>query len=144
MDAADLASVHALEQCGFETIDAIQTFSLHLDARPQGLPAKFETRLFRPEDLSQVVEIARSSYVHDRFHADSAIGSSSADRINEEWLRNSCSLKAADAVVVAVEEGTVLGYVTCGIDRETSQALGFRFASCTRRTGFAWPPPVLP
>jgi dTDP-4-amino-4,6-dideoxy-D-galactose acyltransferase len=129
VDAADLASVHALEQCGFETIDAIQTFSLHLDARQREFPATFETRLFRQEDLCQIVEIARSSYVHDRFHADPAIGSLTADRINEEWLRNSCSLKAADAVVVAVEEGTVLGYVTCRIDHETSQALGLRFAS---------------
>jgi dTDP-4-amino-4,6-dideoxy-D-galactose acyltransferase len=129
VDAADLASVHALEQCGFETIDAIQTFSLHLDAPRNGVPANFETRLFRDEDLAQVIEIAKSSYVHDRFHADSAIGPAAADRINEEWLRNSCSLQAADAVVVAVEASTVLGYVTCKIDHETTQALGFCFAS---------------
>ena len=31
--------------------------------------------------------------------------------------------------MVALDEATVLGYVTCRIDRETSQALGIRFAS---------------
>src|SRR5260370_28831314 len=81
VDAADLSTVHVLERSGFDMIDAIQTFSLHLEKK--GVSGQFETRLFREPDLPQVLEIARSSYVHDRFHADSAIQPSVADRINE-------------------------------------------------------------
>ncbi|HVY93574.1 MAG TPA: GNAT family N-acetyltransferase [Bryobacteraceae bacterium] len=81
-------------------------------------------RLFRESDLPQVRELARSAYIYDRFHADSAIDADTADRINETWVMNSCLGNMADAVVIASSGDRVLGYVTCRIDEEATRVLG--------------------
>lgn len=132
VDAGDLSTTRALEQAGFEIIDGIQTFSLLLTAStsvPRDLTEGIQTRLFEEQDLNQILDIARHSYIFDRFHADTAIDTATADRINEEWLLNSCNGKAADSVVVAIKGTTVLGYATCKIDREIREGLGLGFGS---------------
>jgi ribosomal protein S18 acetylase RimI-like enzyme len=129
--AGDLSTSHSFERAGFEIIDAIQTFALSLthDCSPPQPIDTIQTRLFKSEDLPQVLDIARSSYVHDRFHADPAINSSVADQINEEWLRSSCCGTLADAVMVVTQEKSILGYVTCKIASDTKPALGLAFGS---------------
>jgi RimJ/RimL family protein N-acetyltransferase len=126
VDASDITSIEALQRSGFELIDGIQTFSLRLSER-RAAPASedsFELRLFEESDLPQVLDLARTAYTHDRFHIDSAIGQETADRVNETWLRNSCNGEIADSVVIARAGSTVLGYVTCRIDREATRVLG--------------------
>ncbi len=126
VNAGDIASIEALQRNGFELIDGIQTFSLRLSER-HAAPARedsFDLRLFEESDLPQVLDLARTAYTHDRFHLDSAIGQETADRVNEMWLRNSCNGQIADAVVVACAGSTVLGYVTCRIDKEATRVLG--------------------
>ena len=125
--AGDLCTTHALEQSGFERIDAIQTFSLGWPWRD--FAGGREARLFEERDLQQILEIARRSYVFDRFHADTAIAAATADRIHEEWLLNCCRGTAADAVVVVREGAIVLGYATCKIDGETREGLGLSIGS---------------
>jgi ribosomal protein S18 acetylase RimI-like enzyme len=44
-----------------------------------------------------------------------------ADRVNETWTRNCCLGSAADAVVVAEEEGRVASYVTCQADSQADR-----------------------
>ncbi len=123
--ASDLSSIHLLEQYGFITVDGILTFSLDIvDARWSLPPAGLEIRLSRPEDIDAIKAIARSSYVYDRFHSDPCIPKAVADELHAVWLENSCLGKAADAVVVAAENGRILGYVTCKIDRQTTEYLG--------------------
>jgi ribosomal protein S18 acetylase RimI-like enzyme len=126
------SSLGALAWYGFETIDEIHTFSLSLAGGWRELdrrPGSIETRLFQERDLPQVLEIARRSYTLDRFHADAALDTAAADRIHEVWLRNSCSGKAADAVVVAAAGSTVLGYATCKLDGEIGEGRGPRFGT---------------
>ncbi len=124
--AADTTSIEALQHNSFALIDGIQTFSLLMPPAPhfQKRENPFTLRLFRESDLPQVLEIARTSYVHDRFHADSALDKDTADRINETWVRNSCLGQMADAVIVASAGDTLLGYVTCRIDKEATSVLG--------------------
>jgi len=142
--ASDLSSIYLLEQHGFITVDGILTFSLELSPRrhedttqtnkkaknPLCLSAfvvpdtEFEVRLSRLEDIEQIKAIARSSYVYDRFHSDPRIPKTVADELHAVWLENSCLGVAADAVVVAAENGRILGYVTCKIDHQTTQHLG--------------------
>jgi len=86
--------------------------------KPGGTDFSLCTRLFQEQDLPQILQIAGSSYSHDRFHADETLDSETADRIHREWLRNSCNGTMADAVIVAVRGDLVLGYVTCKLDRE--------------------------
>lgn len=131
VDSSNLEVIDAFEQAGFETIDEIETFSLQ-PVRRSDMPdftQDITTRLFAEPDLEQILQIARSSYVFDRFHSDAAIDSRIADRIHEEWMRNSCRGSAADAVVVAAEGSTVLGYATCKADRESRRHLGLGIGS---------------
>jgi ribosomal protein S18 acetylase RimI-like enzyme len=126
VDAADLTGIEALRRNNFDLIDGIQTFSLRIPiaATFDKGAHSFELRLFRESDLPQVRQLARSAYTHDRFHADSAIDSETADRINETWVMNSCLGQMADAVIIASAGDRVLGYVTCRIDKEASRVLG--------------------
>jgi RimJ/RimL family protein N-acetyltransferase len=115
VDTGDLATIPALEEAGFELVDGIQTFGLRIHGNL--LPAPSGTRLFEPRDLPEVLEIGRTAFVFDRFHADPALPTVVADRVNESWTRNCCLGIAADAVVVAQVEGRVASYVTCRADR---------------------------
>jgi len=115
VDAGDLTSIHSLEEAGFELIDGIQTFLLSINGNHSSPPP--DARLFRPSDMTDVLEIARTAFVFDRFHADPSLAPEVADRVNEDWTRNCCLGAAADAVLVAEEEGCVVSYVTCRIDR---------------------------
>ncbi len=123
VNASDLAGIQALERAGFEMIDGIQTFSLPLDDRVylEG-PARRWVRDYRPSDLDPLCEIARRAYIHDRFHADSALPEGAADRAHYEWVRNSCLKKAADHVIVAEWESRPAGFVTCRLNRNPGLA----------------------
>ena len=131
VDAGDFASIHALEHAGFELIDGIQTFSLDLSKEPRRPPcgADVEVRPFRGSDLEQVLAIALSAYVYDRFHADAALSGEAADRVNQTWIENSCLGKAADTVLVGFSGDKVVGYVTCKIDAEAAAELGVSFGT---------------
>lgn len=117
VDTENFTTIHALEKAGFELIDGIQTFFLLLDGRSVSAPSC--ARMFAPEDLLEVLEIARTAFIFDRFHADQSLSQAVADRVNENWTRNSCIGTAADAVFVAEEDGRVASYVTCQVDRKT-------------------------
>jgi len=121
VDTGDLTAIHALEGAGFEMIDGIQTFLLSLDGNHSSAP--FGTRLFEPKDLLEVLDIGRTAFVFDRFHADPSLSLRVADQVNESWTRNCCLGTAADAVVIAEEDGRIASYVTCQADRESKRGV---------------------
>ena len=117
----------------FELIDGIQTFALDR-AAPRDTPPG--TRFATPDDAGQIAEIARSSFVHDRFHNDIAVGASAANRLHEAWARNSLSGEAADAVFVATSPSPpsatgdmIDAFVTIKLDTASVDPLGLRLAS---------------
>src|SRR5262249_41959930 len=134
----DFATTHALEEAGFELIDGIQTFSLALQAHHASPVAG--TRLFQPGDLPEVLEIGRTAFSFARFHADPALSPAVADQVNETWTRNCCLGTAADAVVVAEEEGRIASYVTCKADQNTRTGTIILVATAAwaRRRGAAY------
>lgn len=119
--AEEFSSIHALEEAGFELIDGIQTFRLVLNGGVAAAPPG--TRLFEPRDLEDILEIGRTAFVFDRFHADPALAAPVADRVNEAWTRNCCLGVAADAVVVAEAEQRAAGYVACRADRDAGRGI---------------------
>jgi RimJ/RimL family protein N-acetyltransferase len=121
VDTGDFTTIHALEAAGFELIDGIQTFLLSLNGDHASAPP--DTRLFEAKDLPKVLEIGRTAFVFDRFHADQALSRDVADQVNESWTRNCCLGVVADAVVVAEEEGRVASYVTCRTDDEAKRGI---------------------
>jgi ribosomal protein S18 acetylase RimI-like enzyme len=122
MPAADLAGIRALTGAGFDYLDGIQTFAL---TSPVTQPPSPMTRLYRSADLGQVLHIARTSYIYDRFHLDSALSPEIAGRVHEAWVRNCCLRRAADAVHVAAAGDDILGFVTTKLDSEAARHLGF-------------------
>ena len=125
VDAADNSSLHALEQAGFITVDGLLTFALDLATHRQAQATHdFKIRLATVADANNAAALARTAYVHDRFHCDPFISSARADELHATWLRNSCTGKTADAVVLAEDETGLLGFVTCALQPDTQAQLG--------------------
>lgn len=120
VDAGHVSMIHTLENAGFELLDGIQTFALELDRPP--ITTFMDGLTIRPlrwSDRPQVLTIARTAYVYDRFHADSALSKEVADRVNATWVDNCCRGTMADLVFVADQNDEILGFVTCKINPNT-------------------------
>ena len=129
IDASSLSHAHALAESGFELIDGIQTFALELKEAYAEAPG---TRLAVPADSGAIGDIARSSFLFDRFHNDVSIGTDAANRLHEAWARNSLTGQAADAVVVSATSDaidTIDAFVTIKVDSGSASALGLKFAT---------------
>ena len=125
VDASDLSSLHVLEEAGFITVDGILTFALGLPGnKPAESTFDFKTRLATAADAEQAAALARIAYSQDRFHSDPFIYKDRADELHATWLHNSCTGKAADAVVLAEDDAGLLGFVTCTVQRDTAARLG--------------------
>lgn len=137
VEAGDFSAIHALEEAGFVLIDGIHTFVLRLDK--VDAPAPAGTRMFCIDDLQAVLDIARTSFVYDRFHADPSLEPGTADRVNVVWTRNCCAGTAADAVLIAEEQGRVASYVAGRVDRKANQGVIVLVATAewARRRGAA-------
>lgn len=124
-DAGDLGAVQALESAGFITLDGILTFSTQVgEAVGNESPNNVELRIAGTSECEAASKIARDAFVYDRFHADPAISRATADELHGDWLGNSCNGLAADAVLVAVDQGAVLGFITCKLQKDTHHHLG--------------------
>jgi L-amino acid N-acyltransferase YncA len=120
IDASDNSSLHALEAAGFNTIDTILTFAIDLTKQPSLEPDHdFKIRLANASDAEQVAALARTAFVYDRFHSDPSISRERADELHATWLRDSCNGKAVDAVLLAEDEGGLLGFASCVVQRDT-------------------------
>lgn len=125
VDASDISSLHVLEQAGFITVDSILTFALDLsNHQPAELPVNFKVRLATAADAEQTAALALGAYSQDRFHSDPLINKNRADKLHANWLRNSCTGDAADAVFLAEDRTGLLGFVTCSLQRDTATCLG--------------------
>jgi ribosomal protein S18 acetylase RimI-like enzyme len=137
---------HSLEQFGFKLVDSIQTFSLDLGAwRPETTQVQdARVRPFELSDLEDVLEIAGSSYICDRFHSDPVIRCETANALHRAWLRNSCAGIGCEQVMVGADERGVTSYVTCQIDRRQREATGLAVgtivmvATAARVRGQGW------
>lgn len=125
VDASDIGALHVLEAFGFCTVDSILTFARDLDAvPPEPRTTPFRVRPGTPDDAERAADLARRAYKFDRFHSDPAVPRHIADELHAEWVRNSCAGRAADAVILAEDEGGLLGYATCKIQRDAAEHLG--------------------
>jgi GNAT superfamily N-acetyltransferase len=125
VDASDLSALHVLEDAGFITVDGILTIArdlaTHKSIEP---PQDFQIRLATPDDTERVSDLARTAFIYDRFHADPFISTERANELHATWLRNSCTGKAADAVMLAEDRTGLLGFMTCALQRDTRKKLG--------------------
>lgn len=121
----DRTGVHILERNGFALIDGLLSFGLDLMKSPTAmLKAEGPLTCARciTEDMPALREIARSSFVFDRFHSDPVIPRDKADKLHEHWIEDSCS-GTADAVLVA-HAGRPVGFTTLKLDKLAEAACG--------------------
>jgi GNAT superfamily N-acetyltransferase len=125
--ASDLTSLHVLEQAGFITVDGILTFLIDVNDRLISHPQDTENikiRLATLADRDILVEMARATFLYDRFHSDPFIALDVADELHGVWLENSVNGTAADAVILAENDTGPLGFVTCKLQHSTKSGLG--------------------
>ena len=120
VDASDLSALHVLEEAGFITVDGLLTIALDLATHKSiERPHDFQIRLATPDDAERVADLARTAFLYDRFHADPFISPERANELHATWLRNSCTGKAADAVMLAEDHTGLLGFMTCALQHDT-------------------------
>ena len=107
--ADDQAALEELRDAGFTVIETLVTLERPIEA---GLSMPPGVRLARAEDRQGCLDIARTAFRFDRFHADPRVPGGLADRLKETWVANSLD-GYADAVLVGAVEGRVAGFVTC-------------------------------
>ena len=124
VDSNDLSSLHVLEEAGFITVDNILTFALNLDGFSPALESNVSIREATMEDSERAAQLALSVYSKDRFHSDPLVSKERADQLHAEWIRNSCKGIAADAVFLAENEQQLLGFISCKVQRDTTNQFG--------------------
>jgi ribosomal protein S18 acetylase RimI-like enzyme len=99
----------ALAGAGFRAIERLVTLERTLEAG-EAWPAG--VRRGDPADAEPCAAIARTTFRHDRFHADPQIEPAVADALKARWVLNAFAGRA-DCCLVAGEPGQVTGFNLC-------------------------------
>ena len=102
----------ALESVGFRQVEELVTWVRTVPDVADGDP---QTEAATAEDAAACIEIARSAFRFDRYHADARIGAERAGALKAAWVRNSLRGRA-DVARVVRDDGHVRGFVLCRSD----------------------------
>ena len=80
-------------------------------------------RLFRPEDMPVLREIAGSSHGDSRFHHDLRFPRAQSDERYQTWIESSAN-GWAQAVLVAEADGVAAGYLSCHLSPSGMGSIG--------------------
>jgi RimJ/RimL family protein N-acetyltransferase/GNAT superfamily N-acetyltransferase len=113
----DTATIHALQRNGFLLMDTLVDYLFDFSYTPfdQIIPPRqisgLSTRLGRPTDLPEILEIAERAFKNHfgRYNADPRMPPGAARDVYREWARSSFS-GWADWVTVAEVRGKITGY----------------------------------
>lgn len=108
--AESLLAVKFLERTGFHLVETNVVFDKPIISA-QPLAGHCAVRFAVPEDKSQVVELARNSFVYSRFHLDKAIPPGVANTIKAEWVGSYFAGKRGDNMVVALVDERIVGFL---------------------------------
>jgi ribosomal-protein-alanine N-acetyltransferase len=98
-----------LEEAGFRAIETLITYARPLLRRPEpALPISPA----RAADAETCIEIGRTAFRFDRYHADPEIDNGGADALKAAWVRNALAGRA-DASLVVREDDAARGFVLC-------------------------------
>ncbi len=125
VQAGELATIHALEQCGFLLMDTLLDFVFDLSHSPieQASGPKREEqlkiRLASQADMPELMALNEKAFANyfGRYHADPQMPPGTATRIYAEWMRSAFA-GWADWIVVAELDGKIAGH---GVWRKTNQ-----------------------
>ncbi|MDO8675164.1 MAG: GNAT family N-acetyltransferase [Candidatus Omnitrophota bacterium] len=105
----DLKLAGWLQETGFRLVDTNVIFEKPVtDAVPQS--GQHQVRHARPQDESEIVDLAGRGFQYSRFHLDWQIGSEQANAVKAQWARNFFRGQRGDQMVVAFREGKAAGF----------------------------------
>jgi ribosomal protein S18 acetylase RimI-like enzyme len=85
-----------------------------------------------------VVGLARRSFIYSRFHLDKAIPRETADTLKAEWVGNYFTGKRGDQMVVALVDGTIVGFLQLLYGRDKTVTIDLISVDASqRRKGIA-------
>ena len=110
----DTSVAQAMEKQGFLLMDTLVYYKADLNKKL--LPPRSTTmqlRALQPGDESQVQDVAAAAFkgYFGHYHADSRLDRCKCDQAYQSWALRSCK-GAADEVLVAEQNGEVLGFAT--------------------------------
>ena len=110
----DIKSVHAMQANGFLLMDTLVYLHKNLrDYSPQEQRSELTIRMFRPEDIPQIVDVARKSFsvYNGHYNVDSRLDPKAAAEVYASWAERCClDPSVADCVLVAESENKILGF----------------------------------
>lgn len=98
-----------LERFGFRRVETLITLERPTD---NALRPRVDVALASEEDRAPCVEIGRTAFTFDRFHADPAVDDVLADDLKAAWVQNSF-LGRADAILVVRVHEIARGFILC-------------------------------
>ena len=95
---------------GFTLVDTSLQFERAVTGsrRPRG---EMNLRSAEASDEQEIAALARRSFGFSRFHADAQIPDTVAHEIKAQWTRSYFHGRRGDAMVVAVENGRIVGFL---------------------------------
>ena len=100
----------ALERAGFYRVETLLTYARDIPSDLEAHPADVD--IAAESDKATCIEIGRTAFRFDRFHADESIADSGADALKAAWVRNGLAGRAHSVFVVR-EGATVCGFNMC-------------------------------
>lgn len=118
LNANDMDSIRVAERRRYGLYDIRMTFERSLsDTLPILSPMDgISLRDANEEDLEELRLIAHNAYVLSRFYNDTRFDKQRCALLYEEWITKSVMTDFADTVRLAVQDKSILGYVTYQVD----------------------------
>lgn len=109
--SSDTEKIQTAKDIGFREIESLITFRRPIEAIKDGAAPQ----LAKPSDFENCLEIGKTSFTFDRFHADPGVPNAAASKLKETWVKNSLEGRA-DAVFVTREGDRTTGFNLCRLD----------------------------
>ncbi len=107
LPSADQPGAAALTKAGFRKIEQLVTWRRSIMPVPK---RGHLVDLAREEDHAACIDIGRSAFTTDRYHADPKIPNAIADALKARWIENSLNGRADVALVARDNAGGVAGF----------------------------------
>ena len=122
-NASNLLALQTAQNNGFQVVDGLLLLT---SEDKHHIEPSFRARVAVEGDLPAIKEIARNSFIFDRFHTDPAIPDTLADELHANWIYDSFTKNTDERVLVEETDGKITGLLSYSMNEALSSALGVK------------------